>query len=55
MKAIEKAVSKVAKGITIKAEYGWPPICSGAFYQPERPVVEPSVELDGKESDSAAE
>lgn len=39
MKALEKIASKMVQGITITDEYGWPPVCGGLFYQPERPVV----------------
>lgn len=38
MKITEKLVSKVVQGITFAEELGWPPVCNGLFYQPERPV-----------------
>lgn len=38
MKATEKIISKVIRGIVSGEEYGWPPDCWGTFYQPERPV-----------------
>lgn len=40
MKAIERAVSKMVQGFIIIDEFGWPPVCSGTFYQPERPVAD---------------
>lgn len=55
MKAIDKLLSKAIQGITIKAEYGWPPVCCGSIYQPERPVVEVTAEPVEKVSESKAE
>lgn len=43
MKATEKIVSKVIRGIVSREEYGWPPDCWGTFYQPERPVQSKEV------------
>ena len=35
---ILKAVEHVARKEVIRNEYWWPPICSGIFHQPKRPV-----------------
>jgi cyclic lactone autoinducer peptide len=57
MKASEKLASKAIRRITSGSEYGWPPVCMGLFYQPERPVsATPMVktckkEESGKEKD----
>lgn len=33
----EKEVRKIVNDMIGEIRYGWPPICSGTFYQPERP------------------
>lgn len=38
MKTPEKVAASVIRSITDIEAYGWPPICNGLFYQPERPV-----------------
>lgn len=40
MKALEKIASRAVNGITVRVQYGWPPVCSGTFHQPERPAFE---------------
>lgn len=41
MKNSDKLASKVLKEIMYPEpdSYGWPPVCYGLFYQPERPVM----------------
>lgn len=38
MKASEKIASNIIRKIVVREEMGWPPVCWGVFYQPERPV-----------------
>lgn len=42
MKKTEKALVSFAEALSNPAPdpYGWPPVCGGFFYQPERPVCE---------------
>lgn len=45
MKKIEKAAAKIInKAINIET-YGWPPVCLGTFYQPERPQIKPQKDM----------
>ena len=37
MKKSAKIASGFIKQVTISERYGWPPVCYGALYQPERP------------------
>ena len=43
MNKLEKMGAKIISQITVNNRYGWPPDCLGFIYQPERPVVETSV------------
>ena len=37
MKKSAKIASGLIKQVTIAERYGWPPVCYGTLYQPERP------------------
>ena len=37
MKKSAKIASGFIKQVTISERYGWPPVCYGTLYQPERP------------------
>ncbi len=37
MKKSAKIASAFIKQVTISERYGWPPVCYGTLYQPERP------------------
>lgn len=39
MKKTDKLAAKILNDIMYPEDYGWPPSCSGFFYQPERPVA----------------
>lgn len=41
MKKLEKAAAKVINSAIDFETFGWPPVCNGVFYQPERPKVKP--------------
>lgn len=41
MKKFEKMAAKAVNSIIDIETYGWPPVCFGVFYQPERPQVKP--------------
>lgn len=38
MKKKDKIIAKALGEILYSDDYGWPPVCVGIFYQPERPV-----------------
>ena len=39
MKKLEMLVAKAVNAIVDIEIYGWPPVCFGTFFQPERPEV----------------
>ena len=39
MKAKERLLSRIIRGIVKSEEFPWPPVCNGVLYQPERPVT----------------
>lgn len=41
MKKLEKAAAKVINSVIDIETFGWPPVCIGTVYQPERPKVKP--------------
>lgn len=41
MKKLEKAAVKVINTVIDIETFGWPPVCWGAVYQPQRPTVKP--------------
>ena len=41
MKKIERAAAKIINKVIDIETYGWPPVCIGAMYQPERPQIQP--------------
>lgn len=43
MNATEKIMSNTIRRIITDEELGWPPVCWGPFYQPERPVQSKEV------------
>lgn len=45
MKKLDKFVKKAIEDILYPEpfSYGWPPTCTGVFYQPERPVAPKSL------------
>lgn len=55
MKPIEKIVSKTIHGIVSQEMMGWPPVCWGVFYQPERPKAETPAKQNENTSESEAE
>lgn len=38
MKLTEKIAAAAISEMTANEELGWPPVCWGGFYQPERPI-----------------
>ena len=42
MKKLEKLAAKAVNAILDIEIYGWPPVCFGTFFQPERPEVQPN-------------
>jgi hypothetical protein len=38
MKKLEKLGAKVISQLIEDSQYGWPPLCYGFLYQPERPT-----------------
>ena len=57
MKVTEKIAAKILRQITVSEEAGWPPICWGSFYQPERPAHtcdHPSTETETACTDNMA-
>lgn len=49
MKKIDNFCAKLITSAISTEAVGWPPVCFGAFYQPERP----QVEMSNDEMDSA--
>lgn len=43
MKTIEKYAAKIIRGLVSSEEFGWPPVCNGLIYQPERPIADTSA------------
>lgn len=41
MKKIEKAIAKTINTVINLETFGWPPVCAGIMYQPERPKADP--------------
>ena len=41
MKKLEKLAAKAVNAIIDSEIYGWPPVCFGMFYQPNRPTLKP--------------
>lgn len=39
MKKIEETCKQLLNDAVIGARDGWPPVCMGIFYQPERPEM----------------
>ncbi len=52
MKKSEMLAGKLVQKITFDLEYGWPPVCSGIFYQPERPVENNAESCAASSSDN---
>jgi len=46
MKKTDKLAAKILNDIMYPEDYGWPPTCSGVFYQPERPMTTKLQESD---------
>lgn len=46
MKKIEKIGAKIVQDIMQTELTGWPPVCWGVIYQPERPVASAVPEND---------
>lgn len=40
MKKTEKLAASFIQKIVVREQAEWPPVCSGLFYQPERPFVD---------------
>lgn len=40
MKKLEIIIAKAVNSMINIEAYGWPPVCIGMIYQPERPVAE---------------
>lgn len=55
MKTTKEIASKVLHGIISREEFGWPPVCWGTFYQPERPVHCKDVRNDAEDKTSSPE
>ena len=50
MKGVKQLASDIISQWTEEVMYGWPPVCVGAIYQPERPVAMTKDALDDTES-----
>ncbi len=49
MKKSAKIASGFIKQVTISERFGWPPVCYGILYQPERPsknAAKPADKMD---------
>lgn len=55
MNATEKIMSNTIRRIITDEELGWPPVCWGPFYQPERPVRSKEARDVAQEQKSPAE
>lgn len=43
MKTTERIAASYVQKIVVREITGWPPVCSGYIYQPERPVTKSAV------------
>lgn len=46
MNKLEKLAAKAARAIIDIEIYGWPPVCFGMFYQPQRPTQKPKDTIE---------
>ena len=48
MNYLESIGKKILSDIIIIEQFGWPPVCTGSMYQPERPA-DSCIPADNKE------
>ena len=46
MNKFEKLAAKAVAAIIDIETYGWPPVCFGMFYQPQRPTQKSKVSIE---------
>jgi len=54
MKKLERMVKKAVASIIDIEIYGWPPVCIGMIYQPERPQMKPSKAVSASQGEKHA-
>ena len=52
MKRLEKLVKKTVTSMIDIEIYGWPPVCIGMIYQPERPKKRPEQRVRSIKSET---